>query len=141
VHATLATVPPDAAEETVRRIAETQGRILLGLGEGAGEETYAAVEVVLAVLRHPIFDAVRRADAAGRCQRELPIIWEAPDGALVEGTIDLAFDDGETLTAVDFKTDRELEADMDRYRRQLAIYCRALGALKGRPTRGILMRV
>ena len=141
VHATLATVPLDAAEETVRRIADTQGRILLGFGEGAGEETYAAVEVVLAVLRHPIFDAVRRADAAGRCQRELPIIWQAPDGALVEGTIDLAFDDGETLTAVDFKTDRELEADMERYRRQLAIYCRALGALKGRPTRGILMRV
>jgi ATP-dependent exoDNAse (exonuclease V) beta subunit len=141
VHATLATVALDADEQSVRRIAETHARILLGFGEGVDEEIHAAVEVVCTALRHPIFDAVRRADAAGRCHRELPIIWQGPDGVLVEGTIDLAYDDGQALTALDFKTDRELDADTDGYRRQLAIYCRALGALDGRPTRGILMRV
>jgi ATP-dependent exoDNAse (exonuclease V) beta subunit len=141
VHATLATVPLDAGEDAVRRIAETQGRILLGFGEGVEEEVYAGVEVVLAVLRHPLFDRVRAADAGGRCYRELPIIWQAPDGILVEGTIDLAFEEGDVVTVLDFKTDRELDADSDRYRRQLAIYCRALAALKGRPTRGVLMRV
>ena len=35
------------------------------------------------------FDQVRKASAAGRCFRELPLIWQAPDGMLVEGTIDL----------------------------------------------------
>ena len=45
------------------------------------------------------------------------------------------------LVVLDFKTDRELELDTERYRRQLAIYCRALTALQGGAARGILMRV
>ena len=40
----------------------------------------------MAVLRHPLFDQVRAANAAGRCHRELPLIWQAPDGTLIEGT-------------------------------------------------------
>ncbi len=96
----------------------------------------------------------RSADRAGRCHRELPIIWQAPDGTLIEGTIDLAFEDAggsntgrsaegpePRLTVLDFKTDRELDADIERYRRQLAIYCRALSALRGQPAQGILMRI
>ena len=97
--------------------------------------------MVAAVLRHGLFDRVRAADARACCHRELPVVWLAPDGALIEGTIDLAFEDGEGLTALDFKTDRELDADVERYRRQLAIYCRALSTLRGKPTRGILMRI
>jgi ATP-dependent helicase/nuclease subunit A len=141
VHATLATVPLDAAETTVRRVAETQSRILLGFGAGVAEEAIAAAEVVGAVLRHPLFERVRAADAVGRCSRELPIIWQAPDGALVEGTVDLAFEDGDDLAVLDFKTGRELDADTDRYLRQVAIYCVALGSLRGRAARGIVMRI
>jgi hypothetical protein len=143
VHTTLATVPLDADEATVRRVAATQGRILLGSGDGVDAEVCAVAEAVLAVLRHPMFDRVREADARRECERELPILWQAPDGSLVEGTIDLAFDEGEParLVVLDFKTDRELEADFERYRRQLAIYCTALAALRGQPARGILMRV
>ena len=141
VHATLATVALDASEATIRRVAETQGRILLGFGDGVEEETYAAAEVVMAVLRHELFDRVRAADLAGRCERELPIIWQAPDGVLVEGTIDLVFEEGGVAWVLDFKTDKELKADLDRYRRQLAIYCGALTALRGVRARGILMRV
>lgn len=137
VHATLATVPLDADENTVRAVADTQGRVLLS----ADEEVYSAVEVVTAVLRHPLFDRVREAEKAGRCDRELPIIWRADDGALLEGTIDLAFAGEEGMTVIDFKTDRELDTDADRYRRQLSIYCRALAALRGVKLRGVLMRV
>ena len=93
VHTTLATVPLDADEATVRAVAATQGRILLGSGTGVDEEVYAVVEAVTAVLRHPLFDQVRAANAAGRCYRELPLIWQAPDGTLIEGTIDLAFEE------------------------------------------------
>jgi ATP-dependent exoDNAse (exonuclease V) beta subunit len=98
-------------------------------------------------LRHPLFDQVRRADARGRCQRELPLIWQLADGTVVEGTADLAFEEprsteaAKRLIVLDFKTDRDREADTDRYRRQLAIYCRALTALQGGAARGILMRV
>jgi ATP-dependent exoDNAse (exonuclease V) beta subunit len=145
VHAALATVPLDSDEATVARIAKTQGRILLGFGDGVDEEAYAAAEVVSAVLRHPFFDRVRAADAAGRCYRELPIIWQAPDGTLIEGTVDLAFEEGPAdspvFVVLDFKTDRELDTDLERYRRQLAIYCQALAELRGLATRGILMRV
>jgi ATP-dependent exoDNAse (exonuclease V) beta subunit len=71
----------------------------------------------------------------------MPVTWRAGDGVVVEGTIDLAFDDDEGATVVDFKTDRELDADAERYRRQLTIYCRALAALRGGTPRGILMRI
>ncbi|MGH8637836.1 MAG: 3'-5' exonuclease, partial [Burkholderiales bacterium] len=143
VHTTLATVPLDADETAVRSVAATQGRILLGSGEGVDAEVYAVVEAVLAVLRHPMFDRVRAAERLGRCERELPILWQAPDGSLVEGTIDLTFDetDPDVAVVLDFKTDRELDVDLDRYRRQLAIYCTALTALRGRRAQGVLMRV
>ena len=139
VHAALATVPLDAAEDVVRTITATQGRLLLPAA--AEEEVYAAVEVVTAVLKHPVFDRARRADRLGRCHRELPILWPAPDGRLVEGTIDLLFDDEEGTTVVDFKTGRELDADLDRYQRQLAIYCRAAESIRGAKARAVLMRV
>ncbi len=101
----------------------------------------AAVEVVTSVLGSPFFDRVRDADRAGKCERELPIVWKAPDGSLIEGTIDLAFDDGADLIVVDFKTDRELAADLERYKRQLGVYCQALGTIRKRSTVGILARV
>ena len=141
VHATLATVPLRIDADTVKRVSRTHARILLGSGDGVEEEAYAAAEVVSAVLRHSLFDRVRAADAAGRCFRELPIIWQAPDGHLVEGTMDLVFEERDQSIVLDFKTDRELDADTDRYRRQLAIYCKALAALRGQPVQGILMRI
>ena len=143
VHATLATVPLDANETVVAAVAAAQGRIIPTAGQGpyADEEVYAAVEVVTSLLKDPLFDRVRQAERAGHCDRELPIIWKAPDGTLIEGTIDLAFEDLTGLTVIDFKTDRELATDLDRYRRQLTVYCQALGTLRGTTARGILARV
>lgn len=139
VHAILATAALDADERSLTRIGTTQGRLLIP--QAADEEVYAAVEVATGVLRHALFDRVRAAAKAGQCQRELPIIWRAPDGTLIEGTLDLVFDDGSGLTVLDFKTDREVAADESRYRRQLTIYCRALATLRGCDVRGVLMRV
>jgi len=147
VHTTLATVPLDADESIVRRVASTQARILLGSGSGIEEEAYAVAEAVMAVLRHPLFDQVRTASRSGRCYRELPLIWQASDGTLIEGTIDLAFDEpglpgtGRQTVVLDFKTDRELDVEGQRYRRQLAVYCQGLKALRGGSVRGVLMRV
>jgi ATP-dependent exoDNAse (exonuclease V) beta subunit len=145
VHTTLATVSLDADESMVRRVAATQARILLGSGSGVEEEAYAVAEAVMAVLRHPLFDQVRAANTSGHCYRELPLIWQAPDGTLIEGTMDLAFEEsdqsGRRFVVLDFKTDRELDVEGERYKRQLAIYCKALTTLRGGSARGILMRV
>jgi hypothetical protein len=143
VHATLATVRLDATEPVIAAVAAAQGRILPTFGREpyAEEEVYAAVEVVSSLLRDPLFDRVRRAEREGRCDRELPIIWKAPDGTLIEGIIDLVFEDSTGLTIVDFKTDRELSQDLERYKRQLTVYCRALAPLRKTSVRGILAKV
>jgi ATP-dependent helicase/nuclease subunit A len=143
VHATLATVPLDAPDSVIAVVAEAQSRILPAAARDpyAAQEVDAAVEVVSAVLKAPLFDQVRLAERDGRCDRELPITWMAPDGTLIEGTIDLAFEDLTGVTVIDFKTDRELATDIDRYRRQLTVYCEALATTRNVPTRGILARV
>jgi ATP-dependent helicase/nuclease subunit A len=140
VHATLATIPLDATEETIAAVAAAQGRILPGarVEPYADEEVDAAAGAVAALLRHELFDRIR---SAARVQRELPIVWVAPDGSLVEGAIDLVFSDADGLTVVDFKTDRELSADRDRYTRQLAVYGRALSAIERTAVRCVLVRV
>jgi ATP-dependent helicase/nuclease subunit A len=68
-------------------------------------------------------------------------MWTSPHGTLIEGTIDLAFEDAGGLTVVDFKTDRELSTDLERYERQLRMYCMALATARGKPATGILMRI
>ena len=140
VHATLATVPLDASDRIVSATAATQARILLGF-DTPQEEVYAAAEVVMSALGHPLFDRVRAAERRRQCHREWPVIWQAPSGVLVEGTIDLVFEEKEGLIALDFKTDRELATDLDRYKRQLTYYCRALEAATGKSARGVLLRV
>ena len=137
VHAVLAAVSLDANENGVRSTATMQARILAA----HDDELEAAVRTTVGVLAHPLMQRARAASAAGTCFREMPVTWRAPDGALVEGTIDLAFDDDQGSTVIDFKTDWELEADADRYRRQLTIYCRAFEQLRGNAPRGILMRI
>jgi ATP-dependent exoDNAse (exonuclease V) beta subunit len=139
VHATLATVPLDAGETIVSATAATQARILPF--DLPPEEVYAAAEVVSSALRHPLFERVRAAERRQRCHREWPVIWQAPSGVLVEGTIDLVFEEKGALIALDFKTDRELATDLDRYKRQLTYYCRALEAATGEPAHGVLLRV
>ena len=62
-------------------------------------------------------------------------------GTWVEGQFDLAFEDGDGWTVVDFKTDAELDASLDGYRRQVALYARAISAATGRPARGVLLRI
>ena len=136
VHATLATVTLDAPDDEIGAIARTQGRVLIA----SEAEVAAAVRAVSHVLRHPLFDRARKADRAGRCAREVPVLWQAPDGTLVEGTIDLTFEENGERVVLDFKTDRELAQELEPYRNQLKIYCRALNRT-GERIRAVLMRV
>ncbi|MGH9346209.1 MAG: UvrD-helicase domain-containing protein [Vicinamibacterales bacterium] len=137
VHALLADVPlADASAAIIARLADAHGRVL-----GAAEaEVTAARDAVTRVLAHPILRAAARAEAAACCHRETPVTLRL-DGALVEGHVDLVFDDGEAFVIVDFKTDHELDGAVDRYRRQVQMYAAAIRMATGRRARGVLMRV
>jgi ATP-dependent exoDNAse (exonuclease V) beta subunit len=134
VHAMLATVDLDASADDVADVATVEGRLL---GSTPAEVT-AAVACVTAALGHPL---VRRAAAASRLERETPLAIVLDDGTLVEGVVDAAFEDAQGWTVVDFKTDVELAARLEEYRRQVALYARAVAQATGRPATPVLLRV
>jgi ATP-dependent helicase/nuclease subunit A len=134
VHAVLATVPLDAADDVIGRIAETQARII----DAPAEEVSAAAVVVSAVLGHEL---LARARASRSVKRETPVSWVQKDGMLVEGVLDLAFEEENETVVVDFKTDHELSAGETRYRAQLLQYVNAVSRATGRAASGVLFRV
>ncbi|HVD93831.1 MAG TPA: UvrD-helicase domain-containing protein [Vicinamibacterales bacterium] len=134
VHAVLATVPLDATGDRIARTAGTQGRVI----NASAEEVAAAEIVVSAVMRHPL---MTRARASASVKRETPVAWVQRDGMLIEGVLDLAFDEGDATVVVDFKTDYELAAGETRYRAQLQQYAHAVTRATGRAASGVLFKV
>ena len=130
----LATVALDASEALVARTAQTQGRII----NAPAADVSAAAIVASAVLRH---DLLARARASARVMRETPVSWVNDDGTLIEGVLDLAFDEPDAIVVVDFKTDHELAAGESRYRAQLRQYLGAVSRATGRPASGVLFKV
>jgi ATP-dependent helicase/nuclease subunit A len=137
VHAVLASVPLDAHLDVIQSLAAIHGRVL----GGTEEEIGAAAQAARAALAHPIFDGARVAAQGGRCRREVPIAWRDADGLLIEGIVDLAFEQAEGWTVIDFKTDEEFRGSESAYRRQVGMYAAAIQAAHGRPVSAILMRV
>jgi ATP-dependent exoDNAse (exonuclease V) beta subunit len=137
VHAVLALVPFDADAAAVAAVAAQQARVL---GADAGE-TDGATRVVTAALAHPAFAPLRAAAAAGRLRREVPVTLAEPDGPLVEGIVDAAFDDGDGWVVVDFKTDADPAEALEAYTGQVRLYAQAIARATGRPARGKLLRL
>ena len=134
VHAILRDVALDGDARQIARLAQVHGRVF-----GApAEEVDAAVVAVANALAHPL---VRRAQSASRLYRELPIIAKTDDGRMVEGTIDLAFQENGVWNIVDFKTDPDVAILQAHYRRQLQWYLFAMERITGRATRGWLLGV
>jgi len=137
VHATLATVALDATAEQVAESVALQGRIL-----GAPDDEVAAAAVVVRVaLAHPLIGQARDAWRTGRCRRETPVTIQDADGTLIEGVLDLAWEDDQGWTVVDFKSDAELAGVVPRYRRQIALYASVIARTTDRPVRAVLMHV
>jgi ATP-dependent exoDNAse (exonuclease V) beta subunit len=137
VHATLATVALDATPAQIAEGVSLQARLL-----GApADEVEAANALVAAALAHPLMARAREAWRAGRCRRETPVAIREPDGSLLEGALDLAFEDDGGWTVVDFKTDAELTAPLARYRRQVGLYASVVARATGRPVAAVLMRL
>jgi len=137
VHAALATVALDATPEQIADGVNLQARIL---GAPADEAT-AATSLVAAALAHPLMARARDAWRAGRCRRETPVACVESDGSLVEGVIDLAFEEADGWTVVDFKTDAELAGELPRYRRQVGLYASVVARATGKNVTAVLMQL
>jgi ATP-dependent exoDNAse (exonuclease V) beta subunit len=130
----LATVSLDAPADVTQAAAEMQGRMLLS----TTEEIRAASAVASAVLAHELMARARR---AAWLRRETPVTWLQDDGTMIEGVLDLAFEEDGVTMVVDFKTDHELAAGESRYRAQVQQYVSAVTRATGRPAKGILFKV
>ena len=138
VHIVLAQAPFDAGREALEEIARLEAR-LLGMTD---EDAASATAVARRVLAHDLLARARAADARRACRRETPVTCTLPDGTLVEGIVDLAFEERDAWTIIDYKTDRELvAAGEDGYRRQVALYASSIARATGRPASAVLVRI
>jgi ATP-dependent exoDNAse (exonuclease V) beta subunit len=136
-HAILALVPLDATRAVVDAVAAQQATILAA----EPEETVDAARLVAAALSHAAFAALRTAAASGRLRREVPVALAEPDGAIVEGVVDAAYETEAGWVVVDFKTDADPGESLDAYLGQVRLYARAVATATGRPATGKLLRL
>ena len=137
VHSVLSVVPLAADLNGVEEVAKLQGRIL-----GArDEEVKAATETVSKVLRHPLMQRAAAAVLKGSCRREVPIAIQLEDGVIVEGVIDLAFQDEGVWTVIDYKTDFEIKGRLEEYKKQVGLYALAVSRATGQEVRAVLLRL
>jgi ATP-dependent helicase/nuclease subunit A len=133
VHQLLEWIPLDVAEP--KRAALSMASALaprLGLGEPEAEDAAAAVARVLAM---PLLDRARRSP---HVLRELRLWF--PDGSdLVEGMVDLVFEEDDGLVVVDYKTDAirddQAVAQAAHHAPQLQLYGRGLAQATKRSVR------
>ncbi len=134
VHTILRDVALDAGPKEISGLAAVHGRIL----GAADQEVEHAAGAVAAALKHPL---LRRARTAQLLRRELPVLLKLENGRVLEGVIDLAFEENGTWQIVDFKTDAEIGPSRKQYETQLRWYCLALARLNNAPVEGHLLSV
>jgi ATP-dependent helicase/nuclease subunit A len=138
VHAVLATVDLDASADEIGAIAQANARLI----DATAAELDAAVATVRSALQHPLLQRAARAQAL---RRETPVQHYRDDGMLIEGVVDLAFQEitpeFNGWTVIDFKTDREIEKAENQYRAQVAAYVEAVRIATASPARGFLLVV
>jgi ATP-dependent exoDNAse (exonuclease V) beta subunit len=138
VHAVLAQTPLDAAPADLEAAAMLEARIL-GLDAPVAS---AAAALCARVLAHDVIGRARAAAARGRCRRESPVTLRIGDGTLVEGVVDLAFEEQGRWVVVDYKTDRAIAAaGEEHYRRQVGLYADAIRQATGMPAEAVLLRL
>jgi ATP-dependent exoDNAse (exonuclease V) beta subunit len=136
VHAVFALAPLDGSERAIPAIAGVQGRLC---GAPAAEVA-AAAELVTQALRAPLLSRAAHAARRERCRREVPVTL-SEGGCLFEGTIDLLFEEDGRWQLVDFKSDAPTDAQLDVYRRQVALYAAAASRALGLPVSPVILAV
>jgi len=137
VHDVLAQVPLHAPDADVIALAQVLARVQ---GE-SDDDAVAAAAVVIRTLAHPLLQRARAAERRGQCRREWPVMGRLADGQLVEGQLDLAFEDDEGWTVVDLKTDAAPLDQHSAYQRQVGLYGATLRMSTGRPVVGVILQV
>ncbi len=133
VHAALAEAPRGASPQLVERLVAKAARQI-----GAQpDELAAARHAVVDALSAPLMVTALSSDDV---RREVEITLREADGTLLDGTIDLAFRDGEGWVVVDFKTDLA-PPDDGAYDAQVQLYARAVAEATGLPARAVLLFV
>jgi len=94
---------------------------------------------VQTVLAMPILERAREAARTHRWRREAPIAWRYGE-TLIEGVIDLAFEEGKRWIVVDFKTDEEFRSTAP-YQRQVGLYALAVEKAVSTPVSAFLVRI
>jgi ATP-dependent exoDNAse (exonuclease V) beta subunit len=138
VHAVLAAVELDARADEIAAITQANARLI----DAPAGEIDAAVKTVRRALRHPLLQRAARAKVV---RRETPVQHYLDDGTLIEGVVDLAFQESTPefggWIVVDFKTDREIEKAETQYRAQVAAYIEAVHIATACPASGFLLVV
>jgi ATP-dependent exoDNAse (exonuclease V) beta subunit len=132
VHTILRDVSLDGTN--AGQLAAVHGRVL----GASDQEIEHAAQAASAALQHPLLQRARRSK---HCQRELPILLKLEGNRILEGVIDLAFEENGTWHIVDFKTDAEIAPSRKRYENQLRWYCLALARLNQAPVEAHLLSV
>ncbi len=133
VHAARAEAPRDADDATVERLVARAARQI----GATAIEISSARRAVLDALATPL---MRRALASDDVRREIETTSLDDDGTLLDGTIDLAFRDGDGWIVVDFKTDAAPPTD-GAYDAQVRLYARAVERATGEVVTPILLFV
>jgi ATP-dependent helicase/nuclease subunit A len=130
VHRVLEVIPFDRPDQA--RAAAAALATGFGLGDDAAARAAAAVERALGL---PVME---RARLAPRAFRELRL-WFPVEGELVEGVMDLVFEEDAELVIVDYKTDaiasEQAIAQAAHHAPQLQLYGRGLAIATGRRIR------
>ena len=92
------------------------------------------VETLITFMMNPVALEMARAQERGQLYREKPFIMDH-QGVLVQGIIDVFWIKDDTLTVLDYKTDRVKKSEelVLRYQTQLELYKDALGRNFGTP--------
>ena len=134
VHGILEWIPLDDADASSDRVRS----MALALAPSFGLDAEGAARAAEAATRALALPVMARARRAGRVWRELRLWF--PDGAdLVEGKVDLVFEEDGRLVVVDYKTDHlsaeQAQAQAAHHAPQLQLYGRGLARATGLPVR------
>lgn len=101
---------------------------------------------IVTFLKSPLAERIKKAWGQGKMHTEQPFVFidtlqEQNQNQLIQGVIDLYFEEESGLVIVDYKTDRVSKEDGEqelrkRYSVQLDYYARALSQLLNKPVRG-----
>jgi ATP-dependent exoDNAse (exonuclease V) beta subunit len=119
----------------IEKMAEVEGKAL-----GATTPmTRRAGKMVRESLTSPVLQRVIK---SGNYQREVPFTYKN-DGIIIEGAMDVVFQEGDDLVVLDFKTDLVKQGDLDgyieHYKPQVRVYSNAIQAIFGKPPKEVIL--